>query len=94
MIYWGWIWPGLDFRESSLIIAKNQRKLKYGFQSAIGFHDLRQLICNDAQGSIRKLSKYSMLIADTVLIQVGCTGYLHIFLNHNIFSLATSPPIL
>jgi len=90
---------GLDFRESSLIMnAKNQRKFAQNmvFNLAIGFHDLEltDMQKADAQGSIRKLSKYSMLIADTVLIQVGCTDYLHIFLNHNIFSLATSPPIL
>ena len=78
--------------------AKNQRKFAQNmvFNLAIGFHDLEltDMQKADAQGSIRKLSKYSMLIADTVLIQVGCTGYLHIFLDHNIFSLATSPPIL
>ena len=34
-----------------------------------------------------------MLIADTVLIQVGCTSYLHIFLNHNMFSLAAGPEL-
>ena len=89
----------MDLLESSLIMkAKNQRKFAQNmvFNLAIGFHDLEltDMQKADAQGSIRKLSKYSMLIADTVLIQVGCTGYLHIFLNHNIFSLATSPPIL
>jgi nucleosome binding factor SPN SPT16 subunit len=67
---------GLDFRESSLIMnAKNQRKFAQNmvFNLAIGFHDLEltDMQKADAQGSIRKLSKYSMLIADTVLIQSG-----------------------
>jgi len=66
----------LDFRESSLIMnAKNQRKFAQNmvFNLAIGFHDLEltDMQKADAQGSIRKLSKYSMLIADTVLIQSG-----------------------
>lgn len=66
----------MDFRESSLIMnAKNQRKFAQNmvFNLAIGFHDLEltDMQKADAQGSIRKLSKYSMLIADTVLIQSG-----------------------
>jgi len=42
------------------------------FNLAIGFHDLEltNMQKADALGSIRKLSKYSMLIADTVIIQV------------------------
>jgi nucleosome binding factor SPN SPT16 subunit len=55
--------------------AKNQRKFAQNmvFNLAIGFHDLEltDMQKADAQGSIRKLSKYSMLIADTVLIQSG-----------------------
>jgi nucleosome binding factor SPN SPT16 subunit len=67
---------GLDFRESSLIMnTKNQRKFAQNmvFNLAIGFHDLEltNMQKADALGSIRKLSKYSMLIADTVIIQSG-----------------------
>jgi len=66
---------GLDFRESSMILnSKNQRLFAPNmvFNLAIGFHDLELADEHkqNAQGSIRKLSKYSMLVADTVVIRV------------------------
>jgi len=41
------------------------------FNLAVGFHDLELADAHkvNAQGSIRNLSKYSMLIADTVVIR-------------------------
>mmetsp|Transcript_2955 Transcript_2955/g.9019 ORF Transcript_2955/g.9019 Transcript_2955/m.9019 type:complete len:755 (-) Transcript_2955:748-3012(-) len=65
---------GLDFRESSMILnSKNQRLFAPNmvFNLAIGFHDLELADEHkqNAQGSIRKLSKYSMLVADTVVIR-------------------------
>jgi len=66
----------LDFRESALLLnARNQRKFAPNmiFNLAIGFQDL-DLTTTDkvgALGSIRSLSKYSMLVADTVIIQAN-----------------------
>ena len=66
---------GLDFRESALLMnLKNNHEFAANmvFNLTIAFHDLP---LNDsdkesALGSIRQLSKYSMQIADTVMIRV------------------------
>jgi nucleosome binding factor SPN SPT16 subunit len=66
----------LDFRESALLLnVRNQRKFAPNmvFNLAVGFQDL-ELTSTDkisASGSIRNLSKYSMLVADTVIIQAN-----------------------
>jgi nucleosome binding factor SPN SPT16 subunit len=65
---------GLDFRESALLMnTKNAQKFAANmvFNLAVGFHDL-PLNASDksnALGSIQKLSKYSMLVSDTVMIR-------------------------
>ena len=57
-----------------ILNSKNQRLFAPNmvFNLAIGFHDLELADEHkqNAQGSIRKLSKYSMLVADTVVIRV------------------------
>jgi nucleosome binding factor SPN SPT16 subunit len=67
---------GLDFREPSMILSsKNQRQFAANmvFNLAVGFHDLEltNIHKEGAQGSVRNLSKYSMLIADTVVIRAN-----------------------
>lgn len=66
---------GLDFRESALLMnTKNPHKFAPNmiFNLAIGFHDLPldEIDKVDAKGSVKQLSSYSMLIADTVMIRV------------------------
>jgi len=69
----------LDFRESALLLnVRNQRKFAPNmiFNLAIGFQDLELKNADKigALGSIRNLSKYSMLVADTVIIRVRCSA--------------------
>jgi nucleosome binding factor SPN SPT16 subunit len=66
---------GLDFREAALLLnSKNPHRFEPNmvFSLAVGFHHVPLDISDkiDAAGSVRKLSKYSMLVADTVIIRV------------------------
>jgi nucleosome binding factor SPN SPT16 subunit len=67
---------GLDFREAALLLnSKNPHRFEPNmvFSLAVGFHHVPLDISDkiDAAGSVRKLSKYSMLVADTVIIRAG-----------------------
>ena len=66
---------GLDFREAALLLnSKNSHIFvpNMVFSLAVGFHNVPLGSADkiDAAGSVRKLSKYSMLVADTVIIRV------------------------
>ena len=62
-----------------ILSSKNQHQLAANmvFNLAVGFHDieLANIHKEDARGSVRNLSKYSMLIADTVIIRVECCAH-------------------
>lgn len=65
---------GLDFREAALLLnSKNSHIFvpNMVFSLAVGFHNVPLGSADkiDAAGSVRKLSKYSMLVADTVIIR-------------------------
>mmetsp|Transcript_2922 Transcript_2922/g.8893 ORF Transcript_2922/g.8893 Transcript_2922/m.8893 type:complete len:574 (-) Transcript_2922:748-2469(-) len=67
---------GLDFREAALILNSKNPNLfapNMVFSLSVGFHNIPLAPAEKAaaRGSVRKLSKYSILIADTVMIQGG-----------------------